>query len=100
MDPVGWRLQIVNLWFQIQSLKRRRQDGGMGIRTPDIQLAKLTLYQLSYTPLRGSFKFSDLSFQFGGRCVAGRLKCENGRLETFSLFADEEKTNLRAACPV
>jgi hypothetical protein len=23
----------------------------MGIRTPDIQLAKLTLYQLSYTPL-------------------------------------------------
>ncbi len=27
--------------------------GGMGIRTPDIQLAKLTLYQLSYTPLLG-----------------------------------------------
>ena len=25
--------------------------GGMGNRTPDIQLAKLTLYQLSYTPL-------------------------------------------------
>ena len=25
--------------------------GGMGIRTPDIQLAKLALYQLSYTPL-------------------------------------------------
>jgi hypothetical protein len=24
--------------------------GGMGNRTPDIQLAKLTLYQLSYTP--------------------------------------------------
>ena len=23
----------------------------MGIRTPDIQLAKLALYQLSYTPL-------------------------------------------------
>ena len=31
----------------------------MGIRTPDIQLAKLALYQLSYTPgilyLRGVF---------------------------------------------
>jgi hypothetical protein len=27
-----------------------KQSGGMGIRTPDIQLAKLTLYQLSYTP--------------------------------------------------
>jgi hypothetical protein len=26
--------------------------GGMGIRTPDIQLAKLALYQLSYTPFR------------------------------------------------
>jgi hypothetical protein len=24
--------------------------GGMGTRTPDIQLAKLALYQLSYTP--------------------------------------------------
>jgi hypothetical protein len=27
--------------------------GGMGIRTPDIQLAKLALYQLSYTPFFG-----------------------------------------------
>jgi hypothetical protein len=25
--------------------------GGTGIRTPDIQLAKLALYQLSYTPV-------------------------------------------------
>ena len=29
-----------------------RKSGGMGIRTPDIQLAKLALYQLSYTPKR------------------------------------------------
>ena len=34
---VGW--QAFNL-----------ESGGMGIRTPDIQLAKLALYQLSYTP--------------------------------------------------
>ena len=27
------------------------ESGGMGIRTPDIQLAKLALYQLSYTPI-------------------------------------------------
>ena len=27
------------------------KSGGMGIRTPDIQLAKLALYQLSYTPV-------------------------------------------------
>lgn len=30
---------------------RAKAGGGMGIRTPDIQLAKLALYQLSYTPL-------------------------------------------------
>lgn len=28
--------------------------GGTGTRTPDIQLAKLALYQLSYTPSCGS----------------------------------------------
>ncbi len=28
------------------------RNGGRGIRTPDIQLAKLALYQLSYTPLK------------------------------------------------
>ncbi len=32
--------------------------GGKGIRTPDIQLAKLALYQLSYTPSRGDFFFT------------------------------------------
>ena len=33
---------------------RRRQRGGKGIRTPDIQLAKLALYQLSYAPVAGN----------------------------------------------
>jgi hypothetical protein len=28
----------------------RAKTGGKGIRTPDIQLAKLALYQLSYAP--------------------------------------------------
>jgi hypothetical protein len=28
----------------------RRENGGKGIRTPDFQLAKLALYQLSYAP--------------------------------------------------
>ena len=28
----------------------RSENGGKGIRTPDIQLAKLALYQLSYAP--------------------------------------------------
>jgi hypothetical protein len=29
---------------------REAKNGGKGIRTPDIQLAKLALYQLSYAP--------------------------------------------------
>jgi hypothetical protein len=32
------------------SATRRAKTGGKGIRTPDIQLAKLALYQLSYAP--------------------------------------------------
>src|SRR5205823_3726567 len=32
------------------SLRRREKTGGKGIRTPDFQLAKLALYQLSYAP--------------------------------------------------
>ena len=30
---------------------RLAKTGGKGIRTPDIQLAKLALYQLSYAPV-------------------------------------------------
>ena len=37
----------------VKEQRRLRGTGGMGNRTPDIQLAKLTLYQLSYTPLLG-----------------------------------------------
>jgi hypothetical protein len=32
------------------------KTGGKGIRTPDFQLAKLALYQLSYAPT-GNFEF-------------------------------------------
>src|SRR5437773_1279960 len=38
------------------SLRRRAKTGGKGIRTPDFQLAKLALYQLSYAPI-GNFEF-------------------------------------------
>ena len=31
-------------------LTTRAKTGGKGIRTPDFQLAKLALYQLSYAP--------------------------------------------------
>jgi hypothetical protein len=36
-------------------LSRLSGFGGKGIRTPDFQLAKLALYQLSYTPA-GNFE--------------------------------------------
>jgi hypothetical protein len=32
----------------------RAKTGGKGIRTPDIQLAKLALYQLSYAPFENA----------------------------------------------
>jgi hypothetical protein len=40
-----------NRWLYM--LSKPKFGGGMGIRTPDIQLAKLALYQLSYTPALG-----------------------------------------------
>ena len=44
--PAG-RSRICPLVFAFAKLT----TGGKGIRTPDIQLAKLALYQLSYTPV-------------------------------------------------
>jgi hypothetical protein len=44
----------------------RRKTGGKGIRTPDFQLAKLALYQLSYAP--GEFSILDC----GARIANGR----------------------------
>ena len=61
MDPFSLD-HIINFPIPIYMLKNNPVtmtgptfigDGGMGNRTPDIQLAKLTLYQLSYTPLMG-----------------------------------------------
>ena len=46
--------------------------GGMGNRTPDIQLAKLTLYQLSYTPLWGTKP--PIKKTLGGREILRRTK--------------------------
>lgn len=42
----------------------KSHGGGMGTRTPDIQLAKLALYQLSYTP-------------FGDACVLSQAKAKS-----------------------
>ena len=58
-----------DLKFRIRDSKPRRPAarGGMGIRTPDIQLAKLALYQLSYTPLLPGARFPDCAVAKGKR---------------------------------
>ena len=43
--------QIIAIVCPEASPQFTTKSGGMGIRTPDIQLAKLALYQLSYTPI-------------------------------------------------
>jgi hypothetical protein len=45
-------------------------NGGKGIRTPDFQLAKLALYQLSYAPA-GNFEFRLPIFD----CKGIKAKC-------------------------
>jgi hypothetical protein len=42
--PIGRRLRSQS------STAAEKKSGGKGIRTPDFQLAKLALYQLSYAP--------------------------------------------------
>ena len=49
-----WLRAILSLNSQLETLNSVAfgERGGKGTRTPDIQLAKLALYQLSYAPLR------------------------------------------------
>ena len=48
---LNFEFRILTSKIHHSALRRFAAHGGMGIRTPDIQLAKLALYQLSYTPL-------------------------------------------------
>jgi hypothetical protein len=54
-EPLIW-FTIFDLFFGAHLLKsaianrKSKINGGKGIRTPDFQLAKLALYQLSYAP--------------------------------------------------
>ena len=41
---------LPNIWDDTEVIPPVGILGGKGIRTPDIQLAKLALYQLSYAP--------------------------------------------------
>ncbi len=52
-----WTLSRLTIFLFHPSLFMSNNNftGGIGIRTLDIQLAKLTLYQLSYTPLFALF---------------------------------------------
>ena len=59
-------------------LTLRAKTGGKGIRTPDFQLAKLALYQLSYAP--GKSKMADCRWQI----VDCRLQKAKFRRSIFS----------------
>lgn len=73
-----WKLAISNL-----KLFRSAKNGGTGTRTPDIQLAKLALYQLSYTPrvrMGGrSLKQEPTSTRESSAYWPGRVKEPNSR---------------------
>ena len=63
-----------------------RSFGGKGIRTPDFQLAKLALYQLSYAPERPS--------RTGDNCRSKIADC-NGTRERWSRLITPEIRDLR-----
>ena len=50
--------------FLLDVASRPTGFGGKGIRTPDFQLAKLALYQLSYAPLN-QIRLSNFEFRTG-----------------------------------
>jgi hypothetical protein len=54
--------------------------GGKGIRTPDFQLAKLALYQLSYAP--GELSILNCRLRIAN--LADEDACQPGRLATAS----------------
>ena|SRR5262249_982877 len=56
----------------------RAKTGGKGIRTPDFQLAKLALYQLSYAPT-GNFEFRLPIFDCKGIKAKCRMSLKMGR---------------------
>jgi hypothetical protein len=64
--------------------------GGKGIRTPDFQLAKLALYQLSYAPVPiadSRLQIADCKCVASASCheVSKRLLSERGTPATFGI---------------
>jgi hypothetical protein len=56
----------------------RAKTGGKGIRTPDFQLAKLALYQLSYAP-KQNFRISIADFRLQG--IKQNAGCRSRRVD-------------------
>jgi hypothetical protein len=89
----------VSLWRQAKAIARELRfrlaapktfgAGGKGIRTPDFQLAKLALYQLSYAPEKS--KIEDSRWKMGD-CNLGehtRLACWFRRLAE-TIFSESD----------
>jgi hypothetical protein len=99
-----------------QERNEKRSGGGKEIRTPDFQLAKLALYQLSYTPawarscskMVGLSGLEPLTSRLSGVCsnhlsykpvsrLAPRGPCLGGILLRFRLYALVKDSHLAVA---
>ena len=105
--------QLFQADFEPQNLKLNSGNlklfcGGRGIRTPDIQLAKLALYQLSYTPVKVKRHYHWLTpwTEPAWDSVAGGLEilyraqllnCALLMISTSSAFASEDLCKLANA---
>ena len=71
LSQFGWRALLSAPKCWVTTARVPPKNGGKGIRTPDFQLAKLALYQLSYAPARmedGRWKMRD--------CNPGSAGCQ------------------------
>src|SRR5437588_4510659 len=75
--PPSPRLRRDSLRFP---LPLRAKTGGKGIRTPDFQLAKLALYQLSYAPEKSKIEDGRWKMRDCNRGSAGCQQLQAGSL--------------------
>src|ERR1051325_11164123 len=71
------RLHCITAWQPWLFAALRAKAGGKGIRTPDFQLAKLALYQLSYAP---ESKTEDCRWRMSNCNVSGSTESRPTRL--------------------
>jgi hypothetical protein len=75
--------RFARIYLNRQSqIANRKSNGGKGIRTPDFQLAKLALYQLSYAPA-GIAEFRLLIFDCKEEKKNAGCRCDPSSIRQF-----------------